>query len=1314
MASQLFEEYDPYGDVRRRARLTGDRRPTISDLLPEEEKAGMLRTLAHTGMSGVSALGWLLDTPGAVIRGTLEGGPLKGLSALLPGAERVSGRDLLRSYGLAGDEDTWGNFGSGLATEIFSDPLTYLTLGANQVLGRGVLTPAAKLAQRRGLWRHLDAAAAQASDRAVEAGGKAFGPREFARKSTLNDLFDALPQSARDSGGLALGLLDEANEIAANHGMTGADLLTKMPLTRSHGWSIPLVDNGAFDLFGEAAGDWLARAGDQLGAGAAALPGAARLATMFDASVLGHLNPDNFKDARQLSADRTLGVPAMMRPTIDKYYDANEFLRGGIKTKGGKVITTESPVYKRALRNALTDTLQYTQWQDADELEAVMQLLSPAADNPVRGFVDFMREQLKGLPARRRELGLPAAEWEARSGIGIYSPAYRTEMARPMDPQWQDGARVNKKRLDAMRLRGQQVAPLSDSATIARAAYLDLPAREELLAAMSLDADLAQRLRDAPNSAVPEILNQWAWDRYPKLMEDYTSKQLKEAGQAAAVQTTFDLDDSRRLGLFAWLHNPKGRGAKAARSLPDTHPLRAKLRQEEEQIFALSQQRKAAPQNSKARQQLAGAQRALFKIREQTLEEIKEKALPAFEEELYSRLADTLRYADPQHAATGVPLFGGDPVNDLLRYFNNSAETQINAQFMAGLLGRNAEMTPAAAVQGGANYSLPEAMKKLGLDIKTATDPVGRQISAAMAKRGTLTGAITPQSMAADFSINKALVDEWASRIAPGQAPAVVHPLIKKFDDYTQAFKTAALLYPSRYSRDLYSGGFASATKGLFSPESRRIGSDIRSGDYKSLKAALKKWKLPWLKGLNEDEQVKRFLVDMGVYGLATGSERDVLRSGAKLAAMKAPYPGATPVKASSDSAYGKLFGTVDWLPGGGEGNLFSRIKRSILPPAIAGEGRLDRLARGALWDRNPLAEYGEQWSNYTDAANRYGAYIEAIKQGNSPAEAKRLADLTQVNYSPEAFTPFERTYMRRLMPFYSYTRGILPLVADNLLASPEASRLRSGLDALNPLRYGINPQSAAIRVLSRASEPQEGRFTPESLRQRASIPVPQGLPLIGLPVGSDLQRYLANIDLYFQSPLEMFSIGVGNTPWNKLTDTITSTGMNILGQTHPLPKTLLEALTDRQFFSGNNLSDLYSTLEQFGGAPGRSAEQIIAGTVPFGSRAMGLLSQAMDDRLTAPEKIGKFLFNTATGLRFKDVKEDQAQMMAARDTLNKLLSSSTAVRTYENLSVRDEDLAKMSPKEKDLYLLYKVLQSDAAKRARERKKQQAQALLFV
>jgi hypothetical protein len=152
-----------------------------------------------------------------------------------------------------------------------------------------------------------------------------------------------------------------------------------------------------------------------------------------------------------------------------------------------------------------------------------------------------------------------------------------------------------------------------------------------------------------------------------------------------------------------------------------------------------------------------------------------------------------------------------------------------------------------------------------------------------------------------------------------------------------------------------------------------------------------------------------------------------------------------------------------------------------------------------------------------------------------------------------------------------------------------------------------------------------------------------------------------------------------------------------------------LELLTNRQFYTGRELSDTYSFLEQpfsqYGlGSLARVAEQAIY-NAPGGSRALGLYRQFADDRTEGLDKWGKIAVNTLAGVKFKDVDQERTRRLAARNMLNQLLETTPGVRTYENITVPDDVLAQMPENQRKQYLLYRIIQSEAAKRAREKKK---------
>ena len=104
----------------------------------KEAPPGLLERAGGTALSGLATVGNLLDVPGSMVRDVatwLPGGPkpanpLDQVVSPFTHHNRTTGRDLLRGYGLAGKEDTMGNFTTGIGAEIALDPLTYLTFGA--------------------------------------------------------------------------------------------------------------------------------------------------------------------------------------------------------------------------------------------------------------------------------------------------------------------------------------------------------------------------------------------------------------------------------------------------------------------------------------------------------------------------------------------------------------------------------------------------------------------------------------------------------------------------------------------------------------------------------------------------------------------------------------------------------------------------------------------------------------------------------------------------------------------------------------------------------------------------------------------------------------------------------------------------------------------------------------------------------------------------------------------------------------------------------------------------------------------------------
>ena len=1185
--SPLFDIFDPRGLLDQQAELgllpedeetdylgivpLGKRKATISDLMPKDEQRTFLRSLSNAGASGLAGLGWLLDTPGAMVRGALSGGLGKGVSALWETSDdRVTGRELARQYGLAGDQDTWGNFAGGLATEVLLDPTTYASFGLNQILGKGAKTAAGQAAQKAGLLDEFDLFARNTKD---------MGAREAMRKSTPRELLDNIADPA---------VRTQKEEVFRRF---SDDL--DAPLARMNRVGVPWMEQGAVDFYGESIGDAVARGADQLGDWSAKNPVTGPvvrgMAQAFDPDVLGMLDYDRQWEARGISAARRQRSAADRRVLTGLQYDAEQAL-GDVKK------SLNDPDVSRALRNYA---------ETGDVPPEMAELFDLPAMRSLRQYWDSYRNT---AVEQAKSLGMPLNEFQSRAGTG-YFPRQQMGFDLPQKPQFPQGV-TPPERLKRVRRRGAKVIDAGD-ATGRRREYTDVMGGSETLNRMSLDADLQDRLRRSTPAEARALLEDWA------------SRNNDGAGLYDWVD---DFDPES--GEFAFSPPPLGK----------EHP----LTKQREALQADIARARAGGQDDLA----GGLQADLDNIESQIPGATRE----AYKDKLNQDLGDLLRSLDPQYARKQKPLFGRNAFSEMADYTLGRGRAETDAQQALELLKKNAEQQAAADTVGGVNYTAKQALDSMGLTGDTA--------------EGVLAGALGVDSLD-NISFNRKFVDDWKKVIERGRVPEEVGPLLDTFDDFTKSFKTLALLFPSRYTRDAYSGAFAAASKGAYSWADRSAAGAARVGDYGPLLRRLKD--APGYENLSDAEKVRKYLVAAGEQNLSVSTYADETMSGAAGSQMKGLYPGAS-------------------KPTGAD------LRRRVYNPDRTWKEALNDFnpfaVRTESGNRNPLLELGDRAAETTDAWNRGGTYLTLIRKGVNPSEARRISDLTQVNYRPEAFTNFERDWMKRAAPFYSYTRGIMPYIADEVINQP------AGL------------MGQATRAINRASEPSEDAFIPEDMRQSVAIPIPEALG--GKPTDT-LQRFVTNVDLPFEGTVNLISQGVGNNVVDKVFDAARKTGMNIMGMTHPLFKAPLELLANRQFYTGRELSDSYSMLEgplaPYGlGSAGRLLEQAAYNT-PGGSRVAGVARQIMDDRTSGLDKWGKFAVNTLAGVKFKDVDQERTRRLAARNMLNELLETTPGVKTYENITVPDDVLARMPEAQRQQYLLYRIIQAEAAKRARDRKK---------
>ena len=284
--------------------------------------------------------------------------------------------------------------------------------------------------------------------------------------------------------------------------------------------------------------------------------------------------------------------------------------------------------------------------------------------------------------------------------------------------------------------------------------------------------------------------------------------------------------------------------------------------------------------------------------------------------------------------------------------------------------------------------------------------------------------------------------------------------------------------------------------------------------------------------------------------------------------------------------------------------------------------------------DVNPLVGAGRDVSTMTDAMNRVALFIAKKRQGFSD-EAARL-DVLKAYYDFGNLSGFETAAMRRMMPFYGWSRQSIPTIIKDVFENPGGR------------------MATVLKTLSKARGSKEG-FLPEHLGDK-----------IALPIGEEkdgTQRYLSQLGL----PVEE----VGQIAANPM--------QYALGQLNPFVKGPLELATNRQFFSGRELSDLRSSA----GAP-VGIENILANS-PL-ARGITTARTIADPRKGALAKA----LNLLTSVKITDVDMDRARTAAGRRALEEQLRSlpnvrQTPGRPYIPRSLR----ANATDEEKALLALY-------------------------
>src|SRR3990167_1239138 len=181
----------------------------------------------------------------------------------------------------------------------------------------------------------------------------------------------------------------------------------------------------------------------------------------------------------------------------------------------------------------------------------------------------------------------------------------------------------------------------------------------------------------------------------------------------------------------------------------------------------------------------------------------------------------------------------------------------------------------------------------------------------------------------------------------------------------------------------------------------------------------------------------------------------------------------------------------------------------------------------------------GRAIGQYIEHQQKATAYITALGQGKSIDNALRLAEAAGFDY--RALTRFESQIMRRIIPFYSFTRKNIELQLKTL---------------------GENPQriNQVLKFFQNVGEPlneKEKKYLHDFIKE--SI----GIKLQDTPEG--LKQYISS----FGTPIEAFNQLFGSNPI-----------LRAISQTNPLLKTPIEIGIGKDSFRQRDLKDVYDARE--------------------------------------------------------------------------------------------------------------------------------------
>jgi hypothetical protein len=601
------------------------------------------------------------------------------------------------------------------------------------------------------------------------------------------------------------------------------------------------------------------------------------------------------------------------------------------------------------------------------------------------------------------------------------------------------------------------------------------------------------------------------------------------------------------------------------------------------------------------------------------------------------KLADWLDTLDPQYRAsigTQNPLyfFGHHPLADYESYFTRAARLMGSGEAVQNLLARSAVSAADAMPAGG--LRLADALEAAGMTGAgaqgTLAGRLGKRLGRDVGTAELFDHAVTPEAMA-----------EVRRYLRPFSAPQEVGPILRGYDtltNLTKAMQTA--LWPSFHVRNLVSGAWQNLAQGGSLADAADAYRLVGGGVARSA-AEVPDFARAGLSAEQATRELAREMYAHGVGGQLPHIAREVL----------GPSGEAVSLGNTLEDFLQRIPGRQPRSVGGALSELGSMAPGAWNPLNAAG------VATNA--DVFSPVVAGRQLGDVVEGTNRGALYLGLRKQGFAPAEAAKQVLAAHFDYTPAAYTPFERAVMRRLVPFYSFSRNNIPLQLSQMIQSP------GGMGAT------LARVSGDLR--------QQGGFLPEYLGQGLAVPLGEEDPSTGL------RRYLTRLDLPPEQALDFVK---GGPDW------LAQSLMGAAGQLNPLVKGPLEYATGKQFFTGRDIGDLYSMT-------GNQLLDTAIANSPLSRAATTLRTLTDPAKLASPAAASAIPLNLLTGLRVSDIDMERQKDIAAREYAKAALQGRPEFGSYESVYMRPGMEHLLTPEEVMLYRLQRTVQQRGRQQAR-------------